>query len=78
MPPSAMRRTFHGTLIAIALNELVIWPQSKRYPDGNGVYQDLTYYYDSVASCTKCNEMKSGLAQIDANRMYLHADDPPC
>jgi hypothetical protein len=33
--------------------------------------------HQHLASCAKCNEVKGGLAKIDANRMYLHVDDPP-
>lgn len=30
-----------------------------------------------LAGCAKCYEMKGRLAEIDANRVYLHVDDPP-
>src|SRR5487761_1827232 len=30
-----------------------------------------------LAGCAKRHEMKRCLAQVDANRMYLHVDDPP-
>jgi hypothetical protein len=30
-----------------------------------------------LAGSAKCHEVKGCLAEVDANRMYLHVDDPP-
>jgi hypothetical protein len=31
-----------------------------------------------LASCAERHKVKGSLAQVDANGMYLHSDDPPC
>src|SRR5450631_2525494 len=33
--------------------------------------------HQHLAGCAKCDQVKRRLAKIDANRNYLHIDDPP-
>jgi hypothetical protein len=47
-----------------------------------GVYKQLPLGellpHKHLAGHAKCDYVKGRLAKIDANRNYLHNDDPPC
>jgi transposase len=39
----------------------------------HGIQLQVVLPHEHLASCAKCNEVKGGLAKIDANRMYLQS-----
>jgi hypothetical protein len=45
--------------------------------EGNQLLLSELLPQQDLARCAQSYEVKRRLAKIDANRMYLHVDDPP-